>query len=645
VDRRLLVLAVLVLLLGLAYFYLAQTEYWAPGYAVRLVYDVNSPHTANPFVEINLSHYLGLSRADLNDVLVTDVSGNPLPFTWLDSNHILVYAKDLSGSFKILVFLSNPDVNAPNVSDLNGLYSLTVTPNAGLCTPSLFNLVMNRIGLDPYDGQLVCISDGNKAYGMAYSGDPDDGRSNRVYHFVYDGSTVTFKSVAYLGFQNYANSAFAFAYPGSPNIGGLVCPNGRTTYFNVTSQSITLSVLVRDMCSGRLKAGVRLDGNILRHVFVYTHNYTTGANLTVWQSGPNGVTHVYTYSRAGWFASASPVVPTVNNSTGVTYYIDNYVAHLWPSTVKFYPPKCGYSTALLSDGSVALGTCRVVGTNVQLSSPLPRYAVPIARVGSCYFLGDSYSTSPYVDQSGSPCYFPLHTPEINLLAYTPFDSVYAGLTQRLYIVPDFDPGVTYVLSYGVHARYNQSYVNVSVRFDDWNTAAYLSPSLSSVDVNDQNDPVIVSLDVAPSQDVITVTVSAEDDVAVSSISVYIADSNISDSMSFPPSPSVSHTFDLNHSFSPGTELNVVVTVTDLSGKSATESSLVVVPSPPPAGGGGGGGVSAQPAEVTTAELNAPVEEVQPSQLSVLPVSTNTLILAVSLVATAYVVYSIWRRRQ
>ena len=623
---------------GLAYFYFAQTGYWAPGYAVRLVYDVNSPHTTSPFVEIDLSSYLGLSRADLNDVLVTDVTGNRLPFTWLDSNRILVYAKGLSGSFRLFVFLSNPDVNAPNASDLNGSYSLTVVPDAGLCTPSLFNLVMNRIGLDPYDGQFVCASDGNVAFGIAYSGDPDDGRSNRIYHFVYDGSSLTYAQAAYLGFQNYANSAFLFAYPGSQTVGGLVCPNGRTSWFNVGLSGVTtFSVLVRDHCTGRFNVGVRLDGNILRHVFTYSHSYTTGYNYSVWQSGPNGVSRVYVYHNPGWFSSASPVTPTVNNSTGVTYYIDNYVAHLWPSAVLYYPPKCGYSTAMLSDGSVALGSCRVVGTEVQLSSLLSSYAVPRARVGSCYLVGDRYSTSPYVDQNGSPCYFPVSTPDVNLLAYSVYGTAYAGLNQKLYIVPDFDPGVDYVLSYGVQNRFYQSYINVSVRFDDWNTAAYLSPSLSSIDVNDQNDPVITSLTVTPSQSTITVAVSAEDDVAVSSISVYVADTNVSETRSFLPSPSVSAIFELNHSFPPGTELNVAVTVADLSGKSTTEYRLVTVPSPPPAGGGGG--AVYQPVETTTTELNAPVEEAQPSQLSAVPVEPRYLIAVFALLIVGYVIYS------
>lgn len=666
--RRRHLLLVLLVGLGTLYFLFAQLGYWAPGYQVRLIFKINDAQVriVNPFIVIDLSNYLSLTLHDKNDILVTDPTGAVLPFEVLDDNHIVVYARDtwLSDPIEeryneIYVFLRNPDVNSANFTDLSGYYfSLTYYDVPSSCFDDWYKLVVSELGLDDGDAQVIWfLGPDGKFHGIAHSGDPDDGRSNRLYYWTYDTDWHFDVAQEITSFQLYGDYAWAIGdYTLDENsdtyyIGKLRVweqTNGRHLSYDITSDGVS-SISFPGKFVGVGDIGEYLRNGKLYPIITFTQVYTTSAPR-LFVITKDGILLSSYYLR---FVLGNQFLPIVNfdNGGGVVYYKGDYVAELidasgGTSTIDDPPSDCGDPSMLyfLSSG-VGVGMCHFVNNEIYADMPLPADPSPLwFSVGSCYCdaQGHCYD-SPYADVPRNACIAPYSQ------MITSFIGLVTSLSNKnaIFLPSSFEPGKKYVICAGSATGspfYTQTEtVQIAFRFDDVDTAQWISATLISEEANDDTDPVVESVQVEQNGDVVLLHFFAHDDVALSNFEVTVSDVNGNEITTIPGeiiprSDSISKVVPLT--LTPGTEYLITVKVSDMAGHTDVKSVSFVPQENSSAGSsssstgsgtfGGGGTVSVsissteQTEATSTALSSVPVEEGLP--VGIIPVLLLIIVL-------------------
>ncbi len=535
VKRRDLVLVCALLGAVLLYFILSQ-GYWAPGYAVRLSYTIPEGFpTDSPFVLVDLNGYASLSRADLRDILVTDTSGTELPWIWYGEDRILVYAKDLSPGSDFYVFVNNPaESHEHNVSDLNGYYSLTVYSDVSDLCQQAYQAMMSRHNFDYHDMFFVCYGTSpDQVFGAAWSGDPDDGTSNRRYYFVYHADGTLDEWSQYISaYQQYARGFVCAARLDRNTVGCTGMTNGSEQMFKVEPGTLYFyyDTKAGGVAIERVSMGLTID---MHPLLAYMQNTTSSrAKRLLGEITPSGFHYWGAYSNRLY--DADEYYPfAVGSGAGIFTFSNAYTAIVYPNYVhnadSHDVPDCGASKeqiAYLSDGTAVLGKCRIKDNTFTVSDYLPEYGVPRARVSSgdtsCYLYTDgNYSTTPYIDLREPNCYFPLDSSVFpSPFAFTNAWAVGAHFAPIL----DVDVGRDYYVFWGMRVEdyYFQTHA-YHFRYDSVDTQPSLGPvSPSAVEAQDSEPPAvyILSADLSLDYD-LNVHVFASDAVGLSRLDIVV----------------------------------------------------------------------------------------------------------------------------
>ena len=639
-DRRTKQLAlVAVLVLSAAYLYFAfSEEYWAPGYAIRIRVDIPDTNYVSPFVTASIADYIGAAYSQ-NDILVTDPSGNPLPFR-VDGDSVVVYAKDMTAGDHFYIFFSNPDETVRHSQDsLDGYYSLLQEQIDNLCNQAYLE-AKNRHHFRG-DSYFACYGNSpDEVFGTAWAGGPDDGTSVRLYHFRYtsDG-TYQEDSVSTGSTQNYAYNRICTTALGWGHYSCLSLENSSRYFFYDVRPGDWYRVTLYDLPGsgsgdGAWRMGLTMDLHPIIEILSNSSSYKSDA----YEITSDGYEKLgYIRGSGGYFAS-NMVPAAIGDGAGIWDYVDEYsygkLIKVYRNTTRWLSSSQSCSSltdvAAYSNGEFYAGTCKIVGGEVSPGVSASRYAFPTARVGSCYYMSDgNYQRSPYADYAPGDCYFPLPAVYTTPLIPTRYGAAFVPVVSA-------EPGQDYYIQvkfFVEHESASAAYA-YHIRFDD--ESAALPVALSSVEVNDTVPPA-VSATVDANTDTLTVHVSASDNVLLTDLNVVLTDGVDENVFDVPFTPA--HTYDGNvyidiSSYAPGTELNVIVSAADLAGNTAETNAIAFTvpspPSPPPTthGGSGGGSVTTQPSSPTVE--NAEQEEgVSPALVAFAAMAVLALVVVMS----------------